>query len=277
MTHALTLFVTTGRCGTQWLATNLARTYADVAVVEHEPIGPRYRCRDFFRQPGAVSEMRRDPAIRRHLDDVAAILPTRAYVETGWPVFSAVPAFAERFGEALRLVHLTRHPVPTAISHMVHKTYWGSARVDGYTTLAALDPSCPGAIQSELRERWPVMSPFERTLFWWTEVQLHAEELRERYPAAPFHRVRAEDLFRRETGALEELVAFMGLPRRRALLDALPEPVDRWHHRTGEDFDWTLVRRYPRAVEAARRLGYDVDAVDQEGLERRYSVGRTAS
>jgi len=267
---SVVVFVTTGRCGTQWLAANLTKLYPDGAVVTHEPIGPHYRCREFFRAYDRLSEMAAVPAIGEHLDEVAQIVDRAAYVETGWPVFSAVPLFIERFGGRVRLVHLTRHPVPTAISHMVHQTYGGSPRIDGYTQLAALDACCPGVYQTELAERWDELTPYEKTLFWWTEVHLYADELRERYPSVPFHRVKAESLLGGESGALADLCSFMGLPFRDELAHRTAERVDEWPHRTDIEFDWRLIHRHPRAAEVAARLGYDVTDVDAEGLAQRY-------
>lgn len=273
----MVLFVSTGRCGTQWLATQLADVYPDLAVVEHEPLGPDYRCREYFRRPDRVVQFLKDPRVAAHLDRIERITTDRAYIETGWPLFSAVPAFVARLGDRLRLVHLTRHPVPTALSHMVHKTYAGSPRVDGYTRLTTLDPWCDGVFQRHLRGRWDEMSPYEKTLFWWTEVHLYAQELEETLRDLPFCRVRSEDLFAPGGRALPRLCDFMGLPWRDALAGRVECKVDRWHHRTDEGFDWKVIQSYPETVALAERLGYDVDTVDEETLSARYSGSPTSS
>ncbi|HWC14825.1 MAG TPA: hypothetical protein VG929_09545 [Actinomycetota bacterium] len=269
------LFVSTGRCGTQWLATNLGEVYPDLAVVEHEPLGPGYRCRDYFRQPESLARVVNDPVIGAHLRRIDAVTTERTYVETGWPLFAAIPAFVARFGNRLRLVHLTRHPVPSALSHMVHKTYAGSPREDGYTRCCALDPSCKGAFQRHLAPRWDHMSPYEKTLFWWTEVHLYAEELKEKLLDVPFCRIRSEDLFTSGGSALERLAAFIGFPWRPDLARGIDRKVDRWHHRTDEALDWTPIRRYPDALALATRLGYEVDDVDEDSLSARYSGSPT--
>lgn len=266
----LVLFLSTGRCGTQWLATNLGDVYDDLATVTHEPIGPEYRCREFFRAYDRLDEMAAVPEIDAHLEEVAAVLRSRTYIETGWPVFSAIPLFAQRFGSRLRIVHLTRHPVPTAISHMAHKTYGGSPRVDGYTQLAALDAFCPRVFQPELGARWDELTPYEKTLFWWTEVHLYAEELQQRYPAMPLHRVRAEDVLQGDEVALQQLCAFLGLPFRAELAQRTSKRVDAWHHRTETDYDWRKVFEHPATLATARRLGYDLASVDEHALATRY-------
>ena len=268
--HRLVLFLSTGRCGTQWLATNLGDLYPDAAVVTHEPIGPAYRCREFFRAYDRLDDMAAVPEVNRHLDAVAATLARTTYIETGWPVFSAIPLFAERFGTLLRVVHLTRHPVPTAISHMVHKTYAGSPRVDGYTQLAALDPFCPGAFRPHLQSAWETYTPYEKTLFWWTEVHLYAEELQRRRPDLEWHTVRAEDLLQGDIPTLSALCDFLGLPFRAELSHRTNQRVDQWHHRTDDEFDWRKVLDHPDTVHTARRLGYEVAGVDDGALVARY-------
>ena len=267
---ALVLFLSTGRCGTQWLATNLGDIYADAATVVHEPIGPAYRCREFFRAYDRLDDMAAVAEIAQHLDEVELVLRSRMYVETGWPLFSAIPLFERWFGSRLRVVHLTRHPVPTAISHMAHKTYGGSPRIDGYTQLAALDATCPGVFHPELGAQWHDLTPYEKTLFWWTEVHLYAEELQDRYPDLPLHRVRAEDVLRGDEGALRGLCEFMGLPFRPSLAARATRRVDAWHHRTETDYEWRRILDHPATVATARRLGYDFTTVDEHALAARY-------
>ncbi len=267
---ATVFFLSTGRCGTQWLATNLGQVYADCAVVTHEPIGPAYRCREFFRAYKRLDEMAAVREIGAHLEWVNATVARTSYIETGWPVFSAIPLFVQRVAAPIRIVHLTRHPVPTAISHMVHKTYGGSPRVDGYTQLAALDAFCPGVIRTQARRQWESWTPYDKTLFWWTEVHLYAEELSERYPHVPIHRVKAEDVLGGNAEALTGLCEFLGLPVRTELGARTGARVDQWHHRTGDDFDWRRVLDHPDTVAVAQRLGYDFLDVDERALAARY-------
>src|ERR671932_50974 len=107
-------FLSAGRCGTQWLAETLRRRYRD---------------------PEAILEV---AEVARHLERIAA---APRHVETGWPAFPALPLLAKRFAGRLRIVHLTRHPVPSAMSHAVHSSCAGSGRDDEYTRLATLAPT----------------------------------------------------------------------------------------------------------------------------------------
>lgn len=264
------LFLSTGRCGTQWLATNLRELYPDRAEVTHEPLGPRYEPRRFFRAYRSLDEMGAHPPIGAHLAWIEDTTRTRDYVETGWPLFSAVPLFLERFKGRVGIVHLTRHPVPTSISHMVHQCYGGSPRNDDYTRLAALDPFCPRVFQPEAERSWEDLTPYEKCLFWWTEVNLYAEEIQGRYPDVPFHRIKSEDLLRGNEDVLQALFAALGLPYTDEARARTRHPIDRWKHQTRLEFDWRKIFAHPRAVAVAERLGYVVSEVDDSRLDQRY-------
>jgi hypothetical protein len=262
----MAIFLSAGRCGTQWLAAGLRERYPRIRV-EHEPLGPLYRPRRYFRRyadPAAILEV---PEVRRH---VARLAHTGHYVETGWPVFAALPLFAERFDDRLRVVHLTRHPVPSALSHLAHSSYAGSGRDDAYTRLATLAPTDPAVFQPEYAQRWNELTPYEKCLFWWTEVSLFGLEFERRYPRIPFLRVKSEDLLAGDRGTLEALLAFLGVPWDERWIGRTERIVDRWHHHTEREVDPLEVRRHPKAVDAARRLGYDAAAIDLAGLEGRY-------
>ena len=251
--------------------------------MEHEPIGPLYRPRRFFRSwsdPEAVLEI---DEVREHVERIAT---SGHYVETGWPLLAALPLFARRLPDRLRVVHLTRHPVPTSLSHLAHSSYAGSPRDDAYTQLATLGPGDPNVFQPEYARRWPGLTPYEKCLFWWTEVNLFGLEFPERAPGIPFLRLKSEDLLGGQGDALRSLVAFMGLPWDARWLEGTKRVVDRWHHHTGDDVDPLTVLEHERTVDTARRLGYDIADLDLAALEARYRgdpdagldrVGRFAS
>jgi hypothetical protein len=264
----IVLFLSTGRCGTQWVTAGLRELHPRVAA-EHEPIGPLYKPRRYFRcydNPKTILEV---PEVARHLDRVAR--EPRAYVETGWPLFAALPLFAERFGERLRVVHLTRHPVPSALSHLAHNSYAGSARDDAYTRWATLGPSDPGVLQTGYAERWGEMSPYEKCLFWWTEVHLYGLEAPGRLDGIPFLVVRSEDVLGGSPPALERLLEFMDLRWSAGWVEHARRVVDRWHHHTDADVDPLQVLAHPAAVDTAARLGYDAAELDRSALAARYA------
>ena len=267
--HGIFLVLSAGRCGTQWLAANLADSYGDRLDVAHEPLGPFYRPREFFRAYDRLAELGALPEVAAHLDRVERVVESRSYVETGWPLFAAIPLFIQRFGCKVRLIHLTRHPVPNAISHMVHQCYAGSPRDDPYTRLAALDPFCPGVFQGDYGARWESLTPYEKCLFWWTEVHQYAGEIAELHPDQPVIRLKSEDLLASEQ-AQRSLTTFLELPYGFDRAARRRDIVDEWHHRTRLDFDWRQIFEHPATLQVAAQLGYDPEEIDARLLEERY-------
>jgi hypothetical protein len=264
----LIAFLSVGRCGTQWLTENLRELYGERLEVEHEPIGPLYSPRRFFRRYEDSDAILSVPEVEAH---VGRIERSRHYIETGWPLFPALPLLAARFPDRLRVVHLTRHPVPSSLSHLAHSSYAGSGRDDAYTRLATLGPADPNVFQRDYSERWGHMSPYEKCLFWWTEVNMFALEFEERLPHIPLLRVKSEEMLAGDPGVLERLVEHMGLPFDERWPERTRRQVDRWHHRTDRDLDPMQIVRHPGTLETARRLGYGMDEIDLDALRARYS------
>lgn len=261
----IVMVLSTGRCGTQWLASGLRELHPEVRVA-HEPIGPLYAPRRHFREWDQPDRVLAEPAVARHL----AALDARdgLYVETGWPAFAALPHMAARWGERLRVIHLTRHPVPTACSHLAHSSYAGSGREDAFTQLATLGPEDPHVFQAGYGARWRSMSGYERCLYWITEVSLFGLEFPEKAPIIPFMRLRSEDLL---AGEVEPLLRFIGLEPAPGWAERVRHTVDRWHHHTDETVEPERIAEHPLALAAAERLGYDPTAFDREALHARYA------
>lgn len=264
------VFLSTGRCGTQWLTENLRDLYPGIGV-QHEPVGALYSPRRYFRHwttPEAVLEV---PEVARHLGEIES--HDHLYVETGWPVLGALPLMVRRLPSRLRVVHLTRHPVPTALSHAVHNSYADSARDDPYTRLATLGPTDPHVFQPHYAQRWDELTGYEKCLFWWTEVSLFGLELERLHPEVPFLRIRSEELLTEHSGTITRLLRFMELPWDERWTERTARIVDRWHHHTDQTLDPRLIYRHPLTCRVAEQLGYDVGELDLSALRTRY-VGR---
>jgi hypothetical protein len=264
----VTIFISAGRCGTQWLAATMKRLYGEAIDVEHEPLRARYRSRRYFRRYDDPEAILRVPLVRRHFEHVANL--DRPYVETGWPLYGAAPLFAERFGDRLRVVHLTRHPVPTALSQLALNFYADSPRDDEFTRVASLAPTDANVFHPEYAGRWSAMTPYEKCLYWWTEMSLFGLEFPERYPDIRFLRIRSEEVLSGNREQLERLCELMALPWHDGWLAGTNQSVDRWPRRIGRGVDPGAVRDHPATIDTARRLGYDAVDVDVVALRAHY-------
>jgi hypothetical protein len=123
LNEALFVF-STGRCGTQWLARVLGRSGGERVQVTHEPLHSDYASRAML---GAGDPSRLDPGdaqpILEHVAHIEATLATGAYIECGHPSWSSLSYLLRRFAGRVRVLHLVRHPVPTAWSWVTHRAY----------------------------------------------------------------------------------------------------------------------------------------------------------
>jgi hypothetical protein len=173
--------------------------------------------------------------------------------------------------DRLRVVHLTRHPVPTSLSHLAHSSYAGSARDDAFTRLATLAPSDERVFQPGYGAHWDTLTPYEKCLYWWTEVNLFGLEFAQRAARIPLLRIAAEPLLRGAPEVRQKLVRFLGLPDHPGWAPARERVVDRWQHQTDQPVQPDLVARHPRTVQTAAVLGYDALRFDGQALRERYA------
>jgi len=259
--------VSTGRCGTQWLASVLERLFGDSAVVEHEPLDHDYAMRDMLaaRDPHRLDPGHAEPLLD-HIAMIEEVLETKPYIECGHPNWSTIPYLVERFAGRVKLVHLVRHPVPTALSWLTHYAYCPPASAH-LPMRVLVSPFDEGVRHPEYRERWESMTPYEKALYYWLEVNALGAEMVDRGDV-PSITVRYEDLFRGL--ALERLLAFANAPDVARDVPAADEHVDRFRFFSPVWNDLGAIADHPAVVALAERLGYDALDFDEEKLQRRY-------
>jgi hypothetical protein len=267
----LIVFVSTGRCGTQFFADALAQAGGDRAVVTHEPLDARYAPKQTLRARDLDALLPHHPPVKEHFDDIVRITEEgKLYVETGWPVFTWIPWLLERFGDEALVVHLVRHPVRFAYSLASHGFYTPELRGDAYIQLAELHPSDPGVKHASYAGDWESLNPAEKSLFQWLEINAWAEELKAAEPGR-FITLRSEDALSRPELLRQALVA-----HRPELADVFSGSgpsadagtVDEIHLRIG--FEIGALRYPPEVTALAESYGYSME-VEEESLTRRFS------
>jgi hypothetical protein len=268
--HQACFVLSTGRCGTQWLASSLAESFADRLAVAHEPLHLGYRPREALRCADASIDWTPPAVVEQHLQAIEAVLEQRPYLECGHPCWSTLPWIARRLQGRVRIVHLLRHPVPTACSWLTHRAYQPPLlpHIPEKVLLSAFDQ---GVKFEEYRARWPRLSAFEKCLYYWAEVNAFALDLQSRVEL-PWSRLRYEDLFHGE--GLACLLSFLELPPSEPLSRRRSQVVDEHHALLAEAADLQLLQEHPQVLELARRLGYAMEAVDEAVLARRYLAPR---
>lgn len=265
-------FLSTGRCGTQWVTKNLDAHYADQLIAFHEPLVFEYLPRQMFAGFDPNTTENADLILEHARKIELTIAPNQgtgvaAYVECGWPVYAAIPYFLKRFGENARVVHLVRHPVPTTSSMMTHKYY--QQRSGNITEKALLTPSDAGVRLGEYADNWDDMELFERCLYFWGEINAFGLEL-EQTCEGRWLRLRFEDLF--GGNGLERLLDFMKLPVRDDILKARDTLEDNFHAKTRTPWDVNTIKEHPRIIEIAKALGYDPLDFNPDAIKDRYQA-----
>lgn len=262
--------LSTGRCGTQWLAHEFATVYGDRLRVEHEPLHERYLPRqmlgwnDFTRIPAAKT-----PPLLGHIEGIGQSLAVRSYFETGHPCWSSLPSLARHFAGRMRVVHLVRHPVPTAYSWISNGAYVPPL-LPHLPVREFLSPFDAGVKFPEYRDRWLSLPPWEKCLYYWAEVNAFGLD-QEQKLGVPWLRINYENLFTLQT--LASLASFLELPDRPTLAEAVAQRIDEHHFVTGMWADPRQIHAHPRVIEVAEKLGYDVDQFDERALRARYLGG----
>jgi hypothetical protein len=262
--NAALFVLSTGRCGTQWLAAVLRRACGGRAAVEHEPLGDDYAPRLMLgaRDPATLSPDAAEP-ILEHAAGIESILESRAYVECGHPSWSTIPWLLRRFAGRIRVLHLVRHPVPTAWSWVTERAYCPPL-APHLRERVLLSPFDAGVRFTSYRARWPSLNPYEKALFYWAEVNAFGLCAAES-AGVPWMRVRFEDLA--EGDALPRVLAFAGCEDPEI---ARPDPVDEFRFLSDFWCDPGMIAAHADVVEVARAMGYDACAFDEGSLRRRY-------
>jgi len=110
---------------------------------------------------------------------------------------------------------------------------------------------------------------YEKCLFWWTEINLYALDMRAQYPNIEFFFLRYEDLFGEDVEATRLLAEFMRLSYKPAMQTRKSEKVDLYQFKT-DSTDWSLIFSCPRTVMLAKRFGYNLDKIPLPQISKRY-------
>lgn len=262
-----TFVISTGRCGTQWLAENLEANYGGEVCVRHEPLDNGWCPREMLEagKPHHLDAAAAAP-ILTHLDFIEHELESRDYLECGHPCWSSIPYLLERFRGRIRVIHLVRHPASTALSWLTQFAYT-QPPLPHLSEKVLLSPFDAGVTMPEYRERWPKLSPYEKCLYWWAEANQFALVQQARLEA-PWLRLTYEELFSGD--GLENLLAFLHLPANAKILAARARPLDRHRFLTAER-PMLAAEMHPRIAAIAAAFGYELDSYAHMDMTRYFN------
>lgn len=255
------IFLCTPRCGTQWFVKNLNKFCGNEVKVLHEPLYSEYLLKENLGRYNSA-ELKINHKLNNHFASINEVTQNKSYIEVGWPTISVIPEFYKKFGERLKLIHLYRNPVKVGASLVTHNWYTG--KIEDRSENLELNPFDIASILDEYQSRWNEMSLFEKNLYFWTEINLRALEIKHRYPRIPFYSLKFENLFKgnKELSriTLVEILAFMDLNYNDKMLEALDIKQDKYHYKSTVKMDWKKIYEHPQAMALANKLGYTFDS-----------------
>lgn len=259
--HPVIIFLSTPRCGTQWLAKNLGEIYENEATVLHEPILYDYYPRLNLGRYDLPLLPKDNPRLKQHLDYIEEITKQKKYIEVGWQSIGGIAEFYRRFGNRLKVIHLYRNPVFVATSLVTIDFY--TEKHQDRTEKAILSPFDDVALLDEYKDRWEELNRYEKSLYYWTEINLRSLEIKSRYDNLPFYSLKFEDLFKKNKESsritLVEMLSFMDLNYNKRMLNALKIRHDEYHYNTNLSIDWKKIKEHPQTLALAEKLGYSLD------------------
>lgn len=217
MSNLCVFFLSTGRCGTQSVSNFLNVGFQDIAHIAHEPIDWRYLPNKYYRCGDDADPINNYSDIAKNFQNIENYLENTTYIEVGWPCFSAIPYFAKRLGNKVRIVNLIRDPIATCISLEKHGFYVNDyCNPNPWVKNGILSPIWNNVILKQYKEVWNSMSTLEKNLFRWAELIKYADELTENSANIEMLRIKFEDLMDPMKNK-DHFFDFLGLPNRPSL------------------------------------------------------------
>lgn len=130
-----------------------------------------------------------------------------------------------------------------------------------------MSPMDPGAALGEYRERWTSMSAYEKCLYYWAEVNGFGLN-QQKQLGIPWLQLRFEDLFGGQ--GLDNLLDFLGLPRRPAIFEARTRTVDRFRYLSFDGDTSLSLALHPKIDAIAKELGYNLSTPINTRERQRY-------
>ena len=265
-----TFFLSSGRCGTQWLHENLKSSFKELAVVKHEPIFDDY----FPRKMLSYNDSKKFPPtskLKNHADWVESILKNQNYIECGWLCYSSIPYLKKRFETQLKIVHLTRHPIYSASSMMTHRYYSLDRTEDNLNDKALITPFDDGTVFNCYQTNWSKFTLFQKCLYLWGEIHSLGLQFELDYKEAYF-RTSFEEIF--EEKKIERLLSFLELPQSASIKNSLKIPVDNFNRQTSKAWKIEEITQLPEIIKLAKQLNYSINMQNFGDIKKRYKKPR---
>ena len=144
------------------------------------------------------------------------------YLETGFPVWSSLPFLKEYFRGRIKIVFLSRNPLTLINSWANHGAFMKQI-LPHIKEKILLIPLDEGVSYPKYRDNWEAMDPFEKILYYWTEIKalgilfMNASN-------TPIIHIKYEELFTEKT--IRKICEFLSLEYRQEVRQEFEKKVD---------------------------------------------------
>lgn len=245
-----TFVLTPGRCGTQWLSQQL-QSSQNHAVVVHEPLHFDYE--PLHNSPSQPLNKNSDKLLA-HLNAISDYLGQgNSYVECGFPCWRHLSWFQQALSDKIKVIHIHRDPVENAES-LLKLNAFVPPILPHLPEKLLFHPQAQGALMPEYAGDWPRLSPFEKCLYYWAEVNLQAELYKRQFSPNHWLTIPYDDLFCESS--LRQISAFLDVPFE--FHSSALGRVDRFQGMPQSPVCPAQIHRHPKIKVIAARLGYEI-------------------
>jgi hypothetical protein len=243
-----TFVLTPGRCGTQWLNQQL-RLFTSGAWVCHEPLHFNYQ--PIENSPSHPLNKNADRLLA-HLSSIQNHLREGvSYLECGFPCWRHLSWFKRELGDDVKVIYVHREPVDNAAS-LLKLNAFVPPLLPHLPEKQLFHPAAPGALLPEYQHCWQQLSPFEKCLYYWAEVNFQASLYQSTFSEDSWLTIPYQRLF--SEISLCAIAEFANIS-----FDFHPhmlERVDQYQGMPQSHIDANLLYQHPKIVDVALRLGY---------------------
>lgn len=257
-------FLSTGRCGTQWMTDYLSKSLIGKARVWHEPLQSEYNSRHNITTT-SIDNLPLE--VQSHLENIDKMLAYSSYFECGHPSWGCIPALINHFGKSIKIIQIVRHPIPTAMSWLTHSAYVPPL-LPHLKEKVLIAPDDSGVNYPHIKDQWANMSPFDKCIYYWMEINTFGK-VWQASQNVPWLTIKFEEMFSQD--GLQELHDFIELEHNSMNPEFFNKSVDQFKYITNEEVNFDAVQHNSNLKALCDHYGYNITDIQLDELQQRYT------
>lgn len=226
-------FLSTGRCGTQWITNALQKSCKNF-YVDHEPLKNKINKKN----------------VNEHIQNIINI-DKDSYIETGWMCYNYINKIDKNI-KNVKYVHIVRDPYYVIPSLLSHKIYDKKNPISNMLIYPSKSSNCKISKQD-----FKKLDEYEKVFFWWIELNLFVENFLSDKENHMF--IKYEDFFSTNDDKFLELLKFLNISDPMETFLMLKEKnvkFDKYSHKKEYKDITYLYKKFEHGHELAKKYNY---------------------